>query len=157
MTRGCTGTVAAIEKNLLTDGFVRRYTTTENVDGLPPGEGAFLACTFWLADNYATVGRVSEAVTLFERLLGLRNDVGLLAEEWDTVSNRMTGNFPQAFSHVPLIYTARNLSRALEGQARKGRSGIRYATVTAANVAANAEAPQPELGSPDHVASGVPG
>ena len=109
------GTVAAIEKELLQDGFVRRYTTTENVDGLPPGEGAFLACTFWLADNYSMVGRVDEAVTLFERLLDLRNDVGLLAEEWDPVSKRMTGNFPQAFSHVPLVYTARNISAVLAG------------------------------------------
>jgi GH15 family glucan-1,4-alpha-glucosidase len=110
------GTVAAIERELLQDGFVRRYTTTEKVDGLPPGEGAFLACTFWLADNYAAVGRLDEAVTLFERLLDLRNDVGLLAEEWDPVAKRMTGNFPQAFSHVPLIYTARNVSHALAGR-----------------------------------------
>jgi GH15 family glucan-1,4-alpha-glucosidase len=125
------GTVAAIEKELFTDGFVRRYTTTEDVDGLPPGEGAFLACTFWLADNYAAVGRLDDSVELFERLLSLRNDVGLLAEEWDPVTKRMTGNFPQAFSHVPLVYTARNLSHALEGQSRKGRSGNRYARPSA--------------------------
>ena len=119
------GTVAAIERELLSDGFVRRYTTTENVDGLPPGEGAFLACTFWLADNYTAVGRIDEAVELFERLLDLRNDVGLLAEEWDPVAQRMTGNFPQAFSHVPLVYTARNLSRALAGNrgSVRGRFG----------------------------------
>jgi GH15 family glucan-1,4-alpha-glucosidase len=141
------GTVTAIEKELLSDGFVRRYTTTENVDGLPPGEGAFLACTFWLADNYAAVGRLDEAVTLFERLLGLRNDVGLLAEEWDPLAQRMTGNFPQAFSHVPLVYTARNLSHALEGQSRKGGSGMRYATPTPG--AADAK-PMPDLGSPEH-------
>ncbi len=119
------GTVTAIEKELFTDGFVRRYTTTEAVDGLPPGEGAFLACTFWLADNYAAVGRLDEAVTLFERLLDLRNDVGLLAEEWDHVQQRMTGNFPQAFSHVPLVYTARNLSHALEGRDGSRRTGHR--------------------------------
>ncbi len=119
------GTVAAIERELFTDGFVRRYSTTEAVDGLPPGEGAFLACTFWLADNYAAVGRLDEAVILFERLLGLRNDVGLLAEEWDPVNQRMTGNFPQAFSHVPLVYTARNLSHALAGY-ETGASGRRY-------------------------------
>jgi GH15 family glucan-1,4-alpha-glucosidase len=122
------GTVAAIERELMTDGFVRRYTTTENVDGLPPGEGAFLACTFWLADNYTAVGRTAEAVELFERLLSLRNDVGLLAEEWDPGAQRMTGNFPQAFSHVPLVYTARNLSRALSGQGHP--SNGRYSTVS---------------------------
>jgi GH15 family glucan-1,4-alpha-glucosidase len=122
------GTVAAIERELMSDGFVRRYTTTESVDGLPPGEGAFLACTFWLADNYTAVGRTSEAVELFERLLDLRNDVGLLAEEWDPLAQRMTGNFPQAFSHVPLVYTARNLSRALAGQGHP--SNGRYSTVS---------------------------
>jgi GH15 family glucan-1,4-alpha-glucosidase len=121
------GTVAAIERELMSDGFVRRYSTTEDVDGLPPGEGAFLACTFWLADNYAAVGRLDEAVTLFERLLDLRNDVGLLAEEYDPVHRRMTGNFPQAFSHVPLIYVARNLSRALAGRSEAGR----YSTASA--------------------------
>jgi GH15 family glucan-1,4-alpha-glucosidase len=115
------GTIAAIERELMSDGFVRRYSTTEDVDGLPPGEGAFLACTFWLADNYASSGRVDDAVTLFERLLDLRNDVGLLAEEWDPVKKRMTGNFPQAFSHVPLVYTARNLSHALVGRAAVSR------------------------------------
>jgi GH15 family glucan-1,4-alpha-glucosidase len=118
---------AAIERELMSDGFVRRYSTTEDVDGLPPGEGAFLACTFWLADNYAAVGRLDEAVTLFERLLDLRNDVGLLAEEYDPVHRRMTGNFPQAFSHVPLIYVARNLSRALAGRSEAGR----YSTASA--------------------------
>jgi GH15 family glucan-1,4-alpha-glucosidase len=122
------GTVSAIERELMSDGFVRRYTTTENVDGLPPGEGAFLACTFWLADNYTAVGRIDEAVTLFERLLDLRNDVGLLAEEWDPIAKRMTGNFPQAFSHVPLVYTARNLSRALTGT--RGTSTGRYSSVS---------------------------
>jgi GH15 family glucan-1,4-alpha-glucosidase len=125
------GTVATIERELMSDGFVRRYSTTEDVDGLPPGEGAFLACTFWLADNYAAVGRVDEAVTLFERLLDLRNDVGLLAEEYDPVAKRMTGNFPQAFSHVPLIYVARNLSRALEGRGKTGRYSTESASVRA--------------------------
>ncbi len=124
------GTVAAIEKDLLSDGFVRRYTTTENVDGLPPGEGAFLACTFWLADNYSMVGRVNEAVDLFERLLDLRNDVGLLAEEWDPVSKRMTGNFPQAFSHVPLVYTARNISQVLAGRPPAASGGRRQPELT---------------------------
>jgi GH15 family glucan-1,4-alpha-glucosidase len=105
------GTVAAIEQDLLHNGFVRRYRTREHVDGLPTGEGAFLACTFWLADNYALQGRHDEAVRLFERLVGLCNDLGLLSEEYDTVGRRMLGNFPQAFSHVMLINTARNLAR----------------------------------------------
>ncbi|WP_127130205.1 glycoside hydrolase family 15 protein [Georgenia sp. SYP-B2076] len=105
------GTVAAIERELLVDGFVQRYTQPPaGPDGLPPGEGAFLACTFWLADNYSLMGRHDEAARLFERLLGLRNDVGLLAEEYDPRARRLVGNFPQAFSHVPLINTARNLS-----------------------------------------------
>ncbi|MBL7496418.1 glycoside hydrolase family 15 protein [Frankia sp. CNm7] len=114
------GTVAAIERELLEDGFVNRYPTAEDgaVDGLPAGEGAFLACTFWLADNYALSGRVREAQELFERLLALRNDVGLLAEEYDPRLGRMTGNFPQAFSHVPLVNTARTLTDALRGMPR---------------------------------------
>jgi len=106
------GTVAAIEKELMQDGFVQRYTQQPgaNVDGLPPGEGAFLACTFWLAQNYALMGRRDEGRELFNRLLGLCNDVGLLAEEYDAKAGRLVGNFPQAFSHVPLIDTARSLS-----------------------------------------------
>jgi GH15 family glucan-1,4-alpha-glucosidase len=119
------GTVAAIERELMADGLVRRYSTASGVDGLPAGEGAFLACTFWLADNYAMMGRYDEARTLFERLLALRNDVGLLAEEYDPRDRRQLGNFPQAFSHVALINTAHNLtthlgpadSRAERGQA----------------------------------------
>jgi GH15 family glucan-1,4-alpha-glucosidase len=106
------GTVAAIERRLMMDGFVARYPTKEHVDGLPPGEGTFLACTFWLADNYALLDRQKEARQLFERLLDLRNDVGLLAEQYDPVNKRLLGNFPQAFSHVSLVNTARNLSRA---------------------------------------------
>ena len=114
------GTVAAIERELLEDGFVQRYTQhpATDVDGLPPGEGAFLACTFWLAQNYALMGRGDEAREVFERLLDLRNDVGLLAEEYDTSARRLVGNFPQAFSHVPLIDTARTLS-VDEGAARR--------------------------------------
>jgi GH15 family glucan-1,4-alpha-glucosidase len=110
-----TGTVAAIERELKRDGFVQRYTmdeTSEHVDGLPPGEGAFLACTCWLADNYALQGRIAEARRLFERLLGVRNDLGLLSEEYDPEARRLVGNFPQAFSHVGIINTARNLARA---------------------------------------------
>jgi GH15 family glucan-1,4-alpha-glucosidase len=107
-----TGTVAAIERELLWNGFVRRYKPSEHVDGLPGGEGVFLACTFWLADNYTLQGRPDDARRLFERLLGLSNDLGLLSEEYDPENGRHLGNFPQAFSHVMLINTARNLARA---------------------------------------------
>ncbi len=105
------GTVAAVEGHLMSDGFVARYPTETGVDGLPPGEGAFLPCTFWLADNLALLGRRDEARRLFERLLGLCNDVGLLAEEYDPKAQRLVGNFPQAFSHVGLVNTACNLCR----------------------------------------------
>jgi GH15 family glucan-1,4-alpha-glucosidase len=106
------GTVDAIEQRLVVDGLVRRYDTGAEVDGLPPGEGAFLACSFWLADNWVLQGRVGEARELFERLLALRNDVGLLAEEYDPHQGRQLGNFPQAFSHVALVNTAFNLTRS---------------------------------------------
>ncbi|MGH7096861.1 MAG: glycoside hydrolase family 15 protein [Stellaceae bacterium] len=112
------GTVAAIERNLVKDGFVIRYDTGSKIDGLPPGEGAFLACSFWLADNWILQGRTAEARALFERLLALSNDVGLLAEEYDPHERRQLGNFPQAFSHVALINTAFNLTRA-EGPAEE--------------------------------------
>jgi GH15 family glucan-1,4-alpha-glucosidase len=111
------GTLHAIEQRLLIDGFVMRYDSEKAHDGLPPGEGAFLACSFWLADNYALVGRREEAERLFERLLSLRNDVGLLAEEYDPRLKRQVGNFPQAFSHVGLVNTALNLARPAEGPA----------------------------------------
>ncbi len=104
------GTVAAIERDLLVDGFVLRYRTEGGGDGLPSGEGAFLACSFWLASAMHLQGREAEARTLFERLLGLCNDVGLLSEEYDPKAGRFTGNFPQAFSHVALITTALTLS-----------------------------------------------
>ena len=104
-------TVKAIQKHLMSDGLVARYHTVPDVDGLPPGEGAFLPCTFWLADNLALQGRVDEAREIFQRLVSLRNDVGLLSEEYDPVSRRMLGNFPQAFTHVGLINTAWNLDR----------------------------------------------
>ena len=105
------GTVTAIQRTLMRDGFVQRYPTEPHVDGLPSGEGAFLACTFWLADNLAVLGRRDEACEIFERLLALRNDVGLLSEQYDPAARRLLGNFPQAFSHVGLINTARNLTR----------------------------------------------
>ena len=113
------GTVAAIERDLMADGLVLRYRAQEHIDGLPPGEGVFLACSFWLADNYDLQGRHDEACRLFERLLGLRNDLGLLAEEYDPAGTRLLGNYPQAFSHVMLINTARNLGRG------RGQSGGR--------------------------------
>jgi GH15 family glucan-1,4-alpha-glucosidase len=106
------GTVAAIQHRLMAEGFVRRYIPDPAVEGLPPGEGAFLLCTFWLADNLALQGRADEARAIFERLLALRNDVGLLAEEYDPTAHRLVGNFPQAFSHVGLINTARNVTMA---------------------------------------------
>jgi GH15 family glucan-1,4-alpha-glucosidase len=106
------GTVAAVEKTLLHDGFVLRYQTQGELDGLPEGEGAFLACSFWLADNYVLMGRLDDARALFERLIGLVNDVGLLAEEYEPRAKRQVGNFPQAFSHIALINTAFNLARA---------------------------------------------
>jgi GH15 family glucan-1,4-alpha-glucosidase len=104
-------TVAAIERELMFGGFVARYLTARRVDGLPAGEGAFLPCSFWLADNMALQGRNAEAEALFERLLAVRNDVGLLSEEYDPRARLQLGNFPQALSHVALINTARNLSR----------------------------------------------
>ena len=106
------GTIAAIQRDLVRDGFVARYDPKQEVDGLPPGEGVFLPCTFWLADNLALQGRQSDAQELFERLLSLCNDVGLLSEEYDPEKRRLLGNFPQAFTHVSLINTACNLSRA---------------------------------------------
>jgi GH15 family glucan-1,4-alpha-glucosidase len=106
------GTATAIERRLVRDGLVLRYDTGESVDGLPPGEGAFLACSFWLVDNYVLLGRYEDARRLFERLLSLCNDVGLLAEEYDPRERRQLGNFPQAFSHLALINSAHNLTSA---------------------------------------------
>jgi GH15 family glucan-1,4-alpha-glucosidase len=104
------GTVGAIERQLAADGFASRYETAPEVDGLPPGEATFLLCSFWLADNLQLQGRYDEATRLFERLLSVRNDVGLLAEGFDVHAKRLAGNFPQAFSHVGLVNTAMNLS-----------------------------------------------
>jgi GH15 family glucan-1,4-alpha-glucosidase len=106
-------TVAAIERELIVDGLVLRYRSDEDVDGLPGEEGAFLACSFWLADAYVMLDRYDDAVALFEHLLGLRNDLGLLAEEYDPELGRQLGNFPQAFSHIALVNTANNLASAL--------------------------------------------
>jgi GH15 family glucan-1,4-alpha-glucosidase len=117
------GTVEATERELMQDGFVQRYPTREHIDGLPPGEGAFLACTFWLADNYALLGRTDDARRLFERLLGLCNDVGLLSEEYDPKARRLVGNFPQAFSHIGLVNTAQNLTQEKGPAAIRGEDG----------------------------------
>lgn len=112
------GTVAAIERELMVDGLVLRYRTKAGVDGLPPGEGVFLPCSFWLADNYTLQNRDAEARALFERLLSLRNDVGLLAEEYDPQAKRQVGNFPQAFSHLALIGTALSMHNIGPAQRR---------------------------------------
>jgi GH15 family glucan-1,4-alpha-glucosidase len=110
------GTINAIEQGLMADGYVLRYSTEEgSADGLPPGEGAFLPCTFWLADAYAQTGRTADAKRLFERLLAIRNDVGLLSEEYDPTARRLVGNFPQAFTHVALVNTASNLTPTARG------------------------------------------
>ena len=103
------GTVDAVERELLRDGLVRRYRTHEEVDGLPPGEGVFLPCSFWLVDCYELLGRHDEAHELFGRLVGLANDLGLLAEEYDPEANRLLGNFPQAFTHLALVNSAFNV------------------------------------------------
>jgi GH15 family glucan-1,4-alpha-glucosidase len=116
------GTVEAIQRELMEDGFVMRYRTEQTDDGLPTGEGAFLACTFWLVDNLALMGKIEEATEIFERLLALRNDVGLLAEEYDPRLGRLVGNFPQAFTHVGLVNSAYNLDRARKARARAMRS-----------------------------------
>ena len=102
-------TIEAVQKELTVDGLVLRYLTQQEIDGLPPGEGAFLACSYWLADALCMLGRRDEAHALFERLAGLANDVGLLAEQYDPAARRFLGNFPQAFSHVGLVNTAMNL------------------------------------------------
>jgi GH15 family glucan-1,4-alpha-glucosidase len=115
------GTVELVERTLVRGGFVDRYCTHEHVDGLPPGEGSFLPCSFWLADNYCLLGRWDEARALFERLLGLANDLGLIAEEYDPERKRLVGNFPQAFTHVALINSALNLSRAEADAPRRAR------------------------------------
>ena len=105
------GTVTAIEQDLLVDGLVMRYRTLPTLEKTPPQEGRFLACSFWLADAYALCGRKADAVRMFNRLLALCNDVGLLAEQYDPKGRRMLGNFPQALSHMAIVNTARNLSR----------------------------------------------
>ena len=111
------GTLEAVRRELLVDGFVQRYkhdAATEDIDGLPPGEGAFFLCSFWFVDNLVLLGELDEAQQMFERLLSLRNDLGLLSEEYEPTLQRLVGNFPQAFSHIGLINTALLLERALQ-------------------------------------------
>jgi GH15 family glucan-1,4-alpha-glucosidase len=117
------GTIRAIEKHLLRDGFVMRYDTEDTDDGLPPGEGVFIACSFWLANAYAMTGRHEEAVELFERLVALSNDVGLLAEEYDPAAKRLLGNFPQGFSHLSVIVTAFNLAHTEKPAEQRSKDG----------------------------------
>jgi len=116
------GTVEAVERLLMKDGLVLRYVPEPTVDGLPGAEGAFLACSFWLADALVIIGRTEDARVLFERLVGLTNDLGLLSEEYDPVEKRMLGNFPQALSHVALVNTAINLTRAEGPAVQRGRT-----------------------------------
>jgi GH15 family glucan-1,4-alpha-glucosidase len=120
------GTVSAVERELMVDGLVLRYRTESDVDGLAPGEGVFLPCSFWLANNYKLQHRDVEARALFERLLSLRNDVGLLAEEYDSTAQRQLGNFPQAFSHLALVGTALSLQDA--GPAQQRSQGAKVAS-----------------------------
>ncbi|HEX3864069.1 MAG TPA: glycoside hydrolase family 15 protein [Stellaceae bacterium] len=115
------GTIAAIERELVSNGFVCRYPSRTDTDGLPAGEGVFLACSFWLANSLARVGRRDDAVALFERLLTVRNDLGLLAEEYDPIGKRMLGNFPQAFSHTAIINTAAHLAEIETSSAARGK------------------------------------
>ncbi len=115
------GTIRAVEADLMRDGFVDRYRTTSGVDGLPHGEGAFLLCTTWLADAYALAGRPDDARATLERVLAIRNDVGLLAEQYCPERRRQLGNFPQAFSHLGLMNTALNLTRAIKPAAERPR------------------------------------
>jgi GH15 family glucan-1,4-alpha-glucosidase len=110
-------TVKAVEEDLLVEGFVLRYHTSTGVDGLPPGEGQFLPCSFWLVENYVLLGRLDEARELFARLIGLTNDLGLISEEYDPRSKRLLGNYPQAFSHVALINAAFSLTRGYSATA----------------------------------------
>jgi GH15 family glucan-1,4-alpha-glucosidase len=115
------GTIEAIERELVVDGLVKRYPTREETDGLPAGEGMFLACSFWLANSLNRIGRRDDAVALFERLLALRNDLGLMSEEYDPRTGRMLGNFPQAFSHTAIINTAAHLSELESASAARGK------------------------------------
>jgi GH15 family glucan-1,4-alpha-glucosidase len=116
------GTIEAVERELVHDGFVYRYPTRPETDGLPAGEGTFIPCNFWLANSLSLIGRQDDAIALFERLLGLRNDLGLLAEEYDPIAKRLLGNFPQAWSHTAIINTAAHLASVESASATRGDS-----------------------------------
>jgi GH15 family glucan-1,4-alpha-glucosidase len=118
-------TVEAIERELMPDGLVLRYDTSKSSDGLPPGEGAFLACSFWMVSALKAVDRMDDARALFERLLTLRNDLGLLSEEYDVERQRLVGNFPQAFSHIALVSAAFDLQDAAAIRKRADRQARR--------------------------------
>jgi GH15 family glucan-1,4-alpha-glucosidase len=128
------GTIAAIEKHLLVDGLVMRYSSETGVDALPAGEGSFLPCSFWLADCYLLTGRREEGEALFERLLALRNDLGLLSEEYDPRTRRMLGNFPQALTHMAIVNTARLASIPTHEAQSASRRGMRPAAVPAGEI-----------------------
>ena len=115
------GTIDAIGKKLNKGGFIERYDTKKSPDGLPPGEGVFLACSFWMVICLHLIGRTQEAETMFDKLLGLANDVGLLSEEWDTKACRQLGNFPQALSHIALVHAAYTLAGKWHPQSGAGR------------------------------------
>jgi GH15 family glucan-1,4-alpha-glucosidase len=115
-------TVEAIERELMPDGLVRRYDTSKVNDGLPPGEGVFLACSFWMVSSLKAIGREHDARRLFERLLKLRNSVGLLSEEYDVKHKRLVGNFPQAFSHIALVNAAFDLEDGAQVRDRAHRN-----------------------------------
>ncbi|NUT57156.1 MAG: glycoside hydrolase family 15 protein, partial [Thermoleophilia bacterium] len=115
------GTLEAVRRELLVDGFVQRYrhdAKVQHIDGLPPGEGAFFLCSFWFVDNLILLGELDEAEQMFERLLSLRNELGLLSEEYEPALQRLIGNFPQAFSHIGLVNTALRLDAALAAAGR---------------------------------------
>ena len=117
------GTIKAIECGLVDNGFVCRYATRPGTDGLPSGEGVFLACSFWLANSLALIGRRDDAIALFERLLAVRNDLGLMSEEYDPKTKRLLGNFPQAFSHTAIINTAAHLAAIETASVDRGTAG----------------------------------
>jgi GH15 family glucan-1,4-alpha-glucosidase len=145
-------TIHAIERELMVDGLVRRYDTGATDDGLPPGEGLFLACSFWLADAYHLIGRDADARALFERLLALRNDVGLLSEEYDTSRRRMVGNFPQAFSHVALVNTAYNLTHREKPSEHRGSKTALPSKDRPRDGPSTRLAPKKPIGEPDDIA-----
>ena len=151
------GTIGAIEKRLLSDGFVMRHDPAELETGLVHGEGAFIACSFWLADARVLTGRGEDAKALFDRLLSLRNDVGLFSEEYDVKNNRLVGNFPQAFSHVALINTAHNLTRSSKPAEQRASAIEGKITRTAAAINPDSRTLRVEVDIPNSNHALVPG